>query len=100
MNLWKRLEPRGGKPRQFLTWLAYGVIGGTFAGILVGIIWVSVEWINPIRSGNRPTWSWVRVTYEMGAILFGLGGAAFGAIVGSAMGISEILESKVKDTSL
>jgi hypothetical protein len=33
-------------------------------------------------------------------MLFGLGGAAFGALVGSAMGISEILESEAKDTSL
>ena len=94
MHLRKVLKPRGGKLRQFLTWFTYGIIGGTFAGILVGLIWVSVDWIITLRSGNRPAWAWVRFIYEVGAIIFGFGGAVLGAIVGSVIGV---LESKDED---
>ena len=88
MHLRKVLKPRGGKFRQFMTCLAYGIIGGTFAGILVGLIWVSVDWMITLRSGSRPALAWVEFIYEVGATMFGFGGAVLGAIVGSAIGIS------------
>jgi hypothetical protein len=66
--------------------------------MLIGVLWVSVDWIIEAKSGNRPSSGWVLMIYEIGAMLFGLGGAALGAIVGSGIGILEVCESRAKGT--
>jgi hypothetical protein len=89
MNLRKSLKPKGGRARRFITWLTYGAIAGALTGMLVGVIWVSVDWIITIRSGSSPALAWVIKIYEIGATVFGLGGLVLGVIVGSVIGILE-----------
>jgi hypothetical protein len=94
MALLKILKPRGGKLCRFLTWLVYGVVAGTGAGILLGIVWVSVDWIITIRSGSHPAWAWVKYIYVVGATMFGIGGAILGAIFGSLIGILSCIDER------
>lgn len=87
MHIPEILKPKGGRARRFITWLAYGIIGGTCAGILVGLIWVSVEYLLTFGFGSGPAWSWVMYIYSVSVIIFGFGGAVLGTIVGLQLGI-------------
>jgi hypothetical protein len=90
----KQLKPKGERMRRFFTWLAYGIIGGAVAGIVVGLVWVSVEWLIDRRAGNHPTTNWVIMIYEIGATFFGVCGAALGAVVGFFIGVMEAKETR------
>ena len=80
--------------RRFVTWLAYGVIGGAVAGSFVGVVWVSVEFLVDRRAGIHPATNWVIMIYEIGATLFALCGAALGAVVGFFIGVMEAKDAR------
>ena len=67
---------------------------GAVAGSFVGVVWVSFEWLMDLRAGNHPATNWVVMIYEIGATLFGLGGAALGAVVGFFIGVMEAKDTR------
>jgi hypothetical protein len=75
--------------RRILIRIAVGALIGGACGVLVAVIWVSIDWIYTVRSGGSPVLPYVEYIYTITAAYGGIIGAFVGGAIGAAVGATK-----------
>jgi hypothetical protein len=81
------LNPTARKPFNTFHWFVLGVYVGIGLGIITGLIIAAINLATTEWPYGSPSWEVRKRRLSIGAVVYGLGGAVLGGMVGIVIGV-------------